>query len=360
MLEILGNLCFTNGLTNKKQNIGDYIMKKLLVTMGILLGLVVGAVSASAGTLQDVKKRGYLKCGVSTGSFGLSYVDDKGKYQGIDVEYCRALASAVFGSGKKVKFTPLTSKNRFTALQSGEIDVLSRGTTWTLSRDTDLGLDFVGVLWYDGQGFLVSKKLGIKSAAELNGASVCIQPGTTTEQNLAEYFSANKMKYKSVSSETQSHSIKSLQAGRCDVFTTDLTGVAGVQSSLANPKDWVVLPEVISKEPLGPSVRHGDSKWADIARWTLYTLYAAEEFGITSKNVRKMKKSKNKEVLRILGVEGELGKFLGLRKDFAYKIIKNVGNYKEVYERTMALTGLPRGQNVLWTQGGLLYNPPFR
>ncbi len=335
-------------------------MKKLLVTLSILLGFLAGTLGASADTLKDVKKRGYLKCGVSTGSFGLSYTDDKGRYQGLDVEYCRALAAAVFGNGNKVKFTPLTTKNRFTALQSGEVDVLARGTTWTLSRDTDLGLDFVGVLWYDGQGFLVNKKLGIKSVNKLSGASVCIQPGTTTEQNLAEYFSANKMKYKPVSSETQSNSIKSLEAGRCDVFTTDLTGVAGVQSSMKNPKDWVVLPEVISKEPLGPSVRHGDNKWADIARWTLYTLYAAEEFGITSKNVKKMKRSKNKEILRILGVEGDLGKFLGLSKKFGYNIIKNVGNYEEVYKRTMALTGLPRGQNVLWTEGGLLYSPPFR
>ncbi len=335
-------------------------MKKLLVTLSVMLGLFAGTFSASAGTLQNIKERGYLKCGVSTGALGLSYVDDKGKYQGLDVEYCRALASAIFGKSNKVKFTPLTSKNRFTALQSGEIDILARSATWTFSRDTDLRLDFVGVLWYDGQGFLVSKKLGIKSVTKLGGASICIQPGTTTEQNLAEYFSAYKMKYKPVSSETPNKAIKSLEAGRCDAYTTDLTGAAGTRASMKNPKNWIVLPEVISKEPLGPLVRHGDNQWADVARWTLYTLFAAEEFGLTSKNVKRMKKSENKEVLRILGVEGDLGKFLGLSKDFAYNIIKNVGNYEEIYKRTMAFTGLPRGQNVLWTKGGLLYSPPFR
>jgi len=333
-------------------------MKKILVMLG---ALAIGATGvAQAGTLDDVKSRGYLKCGVSTGAFGLSYTDDSGRWQGIDVEYCRALAAAIFGDKEKVKFTPLTTKNRFTSLQSGEIDVLSRNTTWTLSRDTDLGLDFVGVTWYDGQGFLVSDKIGVDSAQELDGAAVCIQPGTTTELNLADYFKANGISYEPVTTETQDDALKALKAGRCDVFTTDATGLAGVKASFPNPDAWIILPEIISKEPLGPVVRHGDSAWGDVARWTLNTIIVAEELGITSYNIDRFKTSKNGEILRLLGVEGDLGKFLGIRSDFGYQIIKQVGNYAQIYDKTVALTGLPRGLNVQWTEGGLLYAPPFR
>ncbi len=331
-------------------------MKKLLMA----LVLVAIGTYAQAGTLDDVKKRGYLKCGVSTGAFGLSYTDDDGRWQGIDVEYCRGLAAAIFGDGDRVKFTGLTTKNRFTSLQSGEVDVLSRNTTWTLSRDTDLGLDFVGVTWYDGQGFLVNNSLGVSSATELDGAAVCIQPGTTTELNLADYFKAQGMSYEPVTTETQDDALKALKAGRCDVFTTDATGLAGVKASMPNPDNWMVLPEMVSKEPLGPVVRHGDNQWGDIARWTLNAIIVAEELGITSKNVGSFKMSKNGEILRLLGHEGELGAFLGLRPDFGYQIIASVGNFAEIYDRTMKLTGLPRGVNTLWTEGGLLYVPPFR
>lgn len=313
-----------------------------------------------AGTLENIKKRGYLLCGVSTGALGLSYKDDNGVDKGLDVEYCRALAVAVFGDKSKVKFKYLTAKNRLTALQTNEIDVLSRTTTWTLSRDVDLSLDFVGVWWYDGQGFLVNKKLGVKSAKELGGASVCIKPGTTTEMNLADYFREQGMKYEPITVETDTAALKSLKAGRCDVFTTDTTGLTGVKASMSNPDGWVILPEIISKEPLSPVVRHGDNKWADIARWTLNAMIAAEELGVNSKNVRKMKSSNNQEILRLLGVKGKLGHYLGLDPDWAYKIIKQVGNYAEIYDRTMKLVGLPRGLNMLWTKGGLLYAPPFR
>ena len=332
-------------------------MKKTLIALG---AIAVGAFSAQAGTLEDVQKRGYLNCGVNTGAFGLSAPDDSGRWQGIDVEYCRGLAAAVFGDQEKVKFKPLTAKNRFTALQSGEIDVLSRNTTWTLSRDTDLGLDFVGVIWYDGVGFIVNKKLGVKSATELGGASVCIEPGTTTELVLADFFKLHKMPYEPVTVETLTDATKALKAGRCDVYTTDTTGLAGVRASMPNPSDWIITPKLISKEPLGPVVRHGDSKWADIARWTLNTFIAGEELGITSKNVNSFGSTKNEEISRILGDKGELGKYLGLRKDFGKQILSQVGNYEEVYNRTMAKTGLPRGINTLWTKGGLLYVPPFR
>ena len=330
-----------------------------LITVALIAVALDGFI-AQAGTLEDVRNRGALKCGVSTGALGLSAPDDSGRWQGIDVEMCRGLAAAIFGDSNKVKFTALTTKNRFTALQSGEIDVLSRSTTWTLSRDTDLGLDFAGVIWYDGQGFLVNKKIGITSATQLDGATICIQPGTTTELNLADYFKVKGMKYEPVTTETQDDALKSLKAGRCDVYTSDATGLSGVKATMTNPDNWVVLPELISKEPLGPLVRHGDSKWTDIVRWSLNTIIAGEELGISSKNVDTFKSSKNGEIKRILGHEGDLGKFLGLRKDFGYQILSQVGNFEEVYKKTMAKTGLPRGLNVLWTKGGLLYVPPFR
>lgn len=335
-------------------------MKKLISYSLIAGATVLASATATAGTLDDVMKRGKLKCIVSTGNLGMSNTDKNGKWQGLDVEYCRALATAVLGDGNKVEFIPATSKTRFTTLQSGEGDVLSRNTTWTLSRDTDLGLDFVGVTWYDGQGFIVNKDVGVKSAKELDGASVCVQQGTTTELNLTEYFKAQNMSYTPVFTADDKDSLKTLAKGGCDVFTTDLSGLAGVKAGMSDPKQWVLLPEVISKEPLGPVVRHGDNKWADVARWTLNVLVASEEMGITSKNVDSFKKSKNQEILRLLGEEGEMGKFLGIRKDFGYQIIKQVGNFGEIYNRTLAPVGLARGLNIPYKKGGLQYSPPFR
>ena len=336
-------------------------MKKILSSLAILGGLSMATTGvALAGTLEDVQSRGHLICGVSTGALGLSAPDDSGRWQGIDVEYCRAVAAAIFGDKEKVKFKGLTTKNRFTALQSGEIDILSRNTTWTLSRDTDLGLDFVGVTWYDGAGFLVNKKLGVSSAKELDGATVCIQPGTTTELVLADYFKLHKMGYEPVTTETQTDAQKSLKAGRCDVYITDATGLAGVRASMPDPNGWVILPEVVSKEPLGPVVRHGDSKWGDVARWTLNTIIVGEEKGITSSNVNSFSNTKDKEIKRILGMEGELGQYLGIRKDFGKQILSQVGNFEEIYNKTLAKVGLPRGVNQQWSKGGLLYAPPFR
>ena len=336
-------------------------MKKVLKSLLVLGGLSVATTgTALAGTLQDVQSRGKLKCIVSTGSAGLSHQDNSGRWQGIDVEYCRAVAAAVLGDSNKVEFLPTTAKTRFTVLQSGEGDIISRNTTWTLSRDTDLGLNFVGVTWYDGQGFLINKSMGVTSAKDLDGASVCIQQGTTTELNLSEYFKRHGMSFKPVTTEDDTASLKVLAAGGCDVFTTDATGLLGVKAGMTNPDDWLVLPEVVSKEPLGPAVRHGDDQWHDIARWVLNTIIVAEELGITSKNVDSFKSSKNQEILRIMGSEGKLGEFLGIRKDFGYQIIKQVGNYEEIYNRTLKKVGMKRGVNVQWTKGGLLYAPPFR
>ena len=335
-------------------------MKKLISYSLIAGATVMAAATATAGTLDDVVKRGKLKCIVSTGTLGLSSTDDSGKWVGLDVSYCRGLAAAVLGDASKVEFIPTTAKTRFTALQSGEGDVLSRGTTWTLSRDTDLGLDFVGVSWYDGQGFLINKNVGVNSAKELDGASICIQQGTTTELNLAEYFKYHNMSYTPVPVETDSDAIKTLASGGCDVVTTDLSGLAGTKAGMSDPSQWVLLPEVVSKEPLGPSVRHGDNQWGDIARWVLNTIIVAEELGITSKNIDSFKTSKNQEVLRLLGESGQLGEFLGIRKDFGYQVIKQVGNFGEIYESTLGAVDLPRGVNQQWTKGGLLYAPPFR
>ncbi|MDA0663399.1 MAG: amino acid ABC transporter substrate-binding protein [Proteobacteria bacterium] len=319
--------------------------------------------TAQAGLLDDVKAKGFIQCGVNTGLTGFSAPNDQGKWEGFDVDFCRAISAAVFGDPDKVKYTPLTSKERFTAVQSGEVDVLSRNTTWTFTRDVNLGLEFIGVNYYDGQGFMIRKNMGIKSAKELDGASVCIQTGTTTELNLADYFRTHNMKFTSVVFEKADEIRTAYDAGRCDVYTTDRSGLAAQRSLLKAPDEHLVLPEVISKEPLGPVIRHGQSEWGDVARWSLYALIVGEELGLTSANVDSMKTSTNPEILRFLGVEGELGTQLGVSNDWAYNIIKQVGNYSEIYERHVGIDTplkLERGINALWTAGGLMYAPPFR
>jgi general L-amino acid transport system substrate-binding protein len=338
-------------------------MKKGFVTAAAAATMMAFGGAADAGTLDDVKRAGVVKCGVSQGLPGFSNPDDKGKWTGIDVDYCRALAAAVLGDGSKVKYVPLSAKVRFTALQSGEVDVLSRNTTWTHTRDTALGLDFVGVLYYDGQGFMVPKKLGVKTAKKLSGAAVCTNTGTTTELNVADYFRANGMKYKVVAFEKADEVVAAYDAGRCDVYTTDRSGLAAQRTKLKNPGAHMVLPEIISKEPLGPVVRHGDNKWGDVARWTLNALIIAEELGVNSKNVDKMKGSRNPEIRRLLGVEGDTGKKLGLGANWAYNIVKQVGNYAEIYEANVGPKTplkLSRGLNKLWNKGGILYAPPMR
>lgn len=320
-------------------------------------------VVAAEGTLDKVKKNGYLQCGVSTGLPGFSNPNSKGEWEGIDVEFCQAVAAAVLGDKSKVKYVPLTAKERFTALQSGEIDVLSRNTTWTLHRDTSLGLNFVGVNYYDGQGFMVKKDLGLTSAKELDGASVCVQSGTTTELNLADYFRNNGMEYKPVVFDTAAQTSKGFDAGRCDVLTTDQSGLYALRLNLKDPKTAQVLPEIISKEPLGPVVRQGDDQWFNINKWVLNAMINAEEYGISSKNADQMLKSKDPNIKRILGVDGPKGKGLGIRDDWGYQVVKQVGNYGESFERTVG-EGSPlqisRGVNALWNAGGFMYAAPIR
>ena len=333
------------------------------ISLATLAVMSFGSATLSADTLADVQKNGFVKCGVDGGLPGFSEVGSDGVYKGIDVDLCRAVAAAVLGDAKKVKYVALTAKERLTALQSGEIDMLSRNTTWTQTRDTSLGLKFAGVNYYDGQGFMVNKKLGVKSAKELDGASICLQTGTTTELNVADYFRTNKMKYKLVSYDTNDQVLKGYESGRCDVLTSDQSQLYGLRIKLAKPDESIVLPEVISKEPLGPVVRQGDDKWFNIVRWTFNAMLTAEEGGVTSKNVDAMLKSDNPDVKRLLGVEGEMGKNLGLSKDFAYQIVKQVGNYAESFEATVGMGSplkISRGYNALWNQGGLQYAPPFR
>jgi len=318
---------------------------------------------AVAGTLEDVRAKGYIQAGVNGDLFGFGKPDEKGVWRGLDVDTARAIAAAVFGDADKVKFTPLTAKTRFTALQSGEIDVLTRNCTQTLTRDTALGLDFAPVNYYDGQGFLVPKKLGVKSAKQLDGAAVCVLPGTTTEQNVADYFRANKMSMKPVVIENTAELAKAFFAGRCDVLTSDASQLAGTRAVAPNPKDYAILPEIISKEPLAPAVRHGDNQWKDIVTYSVYAMIDAEELGISSKNVDVMLNSNNPKIQRFLGVTEGNGKALGLDEKFAYNIIKQVGNYGEVFERNVGVNtplGLARGLNALWTDGGLMYSPPFK
>ncbi len=337
--------------------------KKMSVLTGALLATAVSATAAMAGTLDDVKARGELLCGVSTGLPGFSLPDDKGNWTGLDVDTCRAIAAAVLGDAKKVKFTPLTAKERFTALQSGEIDVLSRNTTWTHTRDTSLGVNFAGVNYYDGQGFMVQKALGVKSALELDGASVCIQAGTTTELNLADYFKLNGMKFSPVVYDTSDQTVSGFASGRCDILTSDQSQLYALRSKLDDPSKAEVLPEVISKEPLGPLVRQGDDAWFNIVKWTLFAQIDAEELGVTSANVDTMLKSENPNVQRLLGTSGDAGAKLGLGANWAYEAIKQVGNYGEMFDRNVGPKTplqISRGLNALWTKGGLQYAPPLR
>jgi general L-amino acid transport system substrate-binding protein len=333
----------------------------LVLTLAVAAGLSVQA--ASAQTLKTIKDRGMVSCGVTQGLAGFSLPDDKGNWTGLDVDVCRAIAAAIFNDPGKVKFVPLSAKDRFTALQSGEVDVLSRTTTWTLSRDTSLGANFTGITYYDGQGFMVKKSLKVNSALELNSASVCVATGTTTELNLADYFKGNNMKYEVIAFATADETIKAYESGRCDVFTTDQSGLYAERLKLANPADHVVLPEIISKEPLGPMVRHGDDQWFDIVKWALYAMVTAEELGITQKNVDEKVKSDNPELKRVLGTDGNLGEQLGLTKDWVVRIVKAVGNYGESFDRNVGAgskLGIARGLNQLWNKGGLQYAPPIR
>lgn len=342
-------------------------MKMVKSTLAVLTTAAVLGVSgfAQAGsTLDAVQKKGFVQCGISDGLPGFSYADAKGNYLGLDVDVCRAVAAAVFGDASKVKFSPLTAKERFTALQSGEVDILSRNSTWTSSRDAAMGISFTGVTYYDGQGFLVNKKLGVTSAKELDGATVCIQAGTTTELNLSDYFRANGLKYTPITYDTSDESAKSVEAGRCDVLTSDQSQLYAQRIKLAAPSEYVVLPEVISKEPLGPAVRQGDDEWFKIVRWTLFAMLNAEELGVDSQNVvETAKTTKNPDIARLLGSEGEFGKDLKLPKDWAVQIIKQVGNYAETFNRNVGAGSelkIDRGLNAQWNKGGLQYAPPVR
>ena len=339
-------------------------MKKS-VFLGALAATTVLAGMASATTLEDVKARGELLCGSNAGLAGFSAPDANGVYQGFDVAMCRAIAAAVLGDPMKVKVVPLSSETRFTALSAGEVDLLARTSTWTFSRDTDLKLDFVAVNYYDGQGFMVKKALGVSSAKELDGATVCIQTGTTTELNLADYFKANGMTYQPVPLKDNAEAEQQYSAGACDVYTTDASGLASTRATFADASEHVILPEIISKEPLALVVRHGDNQWGDIVRFTFDALIAAEEFGITSANVEEMGAAPglNPEINRLLGTEGDLGAMMGLDKDWAKRAILAGGNYGEIFEANIGAStpiALSRGLNALWTQGGLQYSPPFR
>ncbi|UWQ50103.1 amino acid ABC transporter substrate-binding protein [Leisingera caerulea] len=338
-------------------------MKKT-VFLGALTVAGLAAGAAAAGTLDDVKARGKLNCGVTTGLVGFAAPNANGEWEGFDVAVCRAVAAAVLGDSTAVEFVPTTGKTRFTALASGEIDMLARNTTWTFSRDVDLKFEFTGVNYYDGQGFMVPKELGVSSAKELDGATVCIQTGTTTELNLADFFRSNNISYEPVPIETNAEAQQQYLAGACDVYTTDASGLAATRATFDDPSAHVILPEIISKEPLGPLVRHGDHEWGDVVRWTLNALIAAEELGVTSANISEMAAgTDNPEINRLLGSEGTLGEMLGVDADWAHKAIAANGNYGEIFAKTIGEdtpVGLARGLNAQWTEGGLLYAPPFR
>jgi len=350
----------------RKQKAGS--MSKVLLTIALAASLGVYASAAMAqttasATLDAVKAKGYVQCGVTGGVAGFSAPDANNNWTGLEVDYCRALAAAIFNNPDNVRYTPLTSQERFTALSAGEIDVLSRTTTWTMSRDTQLGISFVGTMFYDGQGFMVREADGIASAMELSGAAICIESGTTTELNAADYFASNNLEFNTVVFVDQDEVFKAYEDGRCDVYTTDSSALASERSKAADPDAHVILPDIISKEPLGPVVRQGDTGWFNLARWTYFALLEAEEMGVTQANVDEMLGSDNPAVKRLLGVEGDFGTPLGLTKDWAYQIIKALGNYGEIYERHVGPNtpiGLDRGLNALWNDGGIQYSPPIR
>jgi len=339
-------------------------MTKTVLTSVLGAAIVaLGASTASAATLDDVEAKGFVQCGVSQGLPGFSNPDADGEWSGMDVDLCRGIAAAIFDDPQAVKFTPLSAKERFTALQSGEVDVLSRNTTWTMSRDTQLGLNFAGVNYYDGQGFMIRTDMNINSALELSGASICTNTGTTTELNVADYFRANNMEYELVAFEKADEVVAAYDAGRCDVYTTDQSGIYAQRLKLTDPGAHKVLPEIISKEPLGPVVRQGDDQWFNIVKWVHFATVNAEEMGVTSENVDEMLESDNPGIRRLLGVEGEFGTDIGLENDWAYKVIKHVGNYGEIFARNVGPDtplSIARGINALWTDGGLQYAPPIR
>src|SRR5215218_2612133 len=332
------------------------------IAFGLTASLAATGASGQA-TLNRVKQKGFLVCGSNPALPGFGMPDAQGNWTGFDIDYCRAFAAAIFNDPTKVRFIPLAGKDRFTALQSGEVDVLVRNSTMTMSRDTQLGLDFPAINYFDGQGFMVRKKLGVSSAKELNGASICTQQGTTTELNLADYFRANNLKYEVVAFATADETFKAYDSGRCDAFTTDASGLYAERLKASAPDDHIVLPEIISKEPLGPATRQGDAQWIDIVRWTHMAMVNAEEFGVTKANVDQMKNSPNPEIKRLLGTEGKYGEAVGLPNDWAVRIIKHVGNYGESFERNVGMGSplkIQRGQNALWTKGGLQYGQPVR
>ena len=331
----------------------------------VVAALSAGTVLAAEGdTLQEVQSRDVLNCGVNTGLVGFAAPDASGNWTGFDVAFCKAVAAAVLGDPGKVNYVPTTGQTRFTALSSGEVDLLARNSTWTFQRDTDLRLDFIGINYYDGQGFMVRKDLGVSSAKELDGATICIQTGTTTELNLADYFRANNMNYQPVNIDSNAEGEQQYLAGACDAYTTDASGLAATRAAFADPENHIILPEIVSKEPLGPAVRHGDSNWGDIVRWTLYALIAAEEYGVTSANIDELARSSNNpEVQRLLGSSDSLGAMIGLDDEWALRAIKAGGNYGEIFAATIGEQtpiGLARGLNAQWTQGGLMYAMPFR
>ncbi|PCF96144.1 amino acid ABC transporter substrate-binding protein [Vreelandella nigrificans] len=333
----------------------------LLASAGVIT--VAGVATAHASTLDDTRSRGAVQCGVSDGLPGFSAPDDSGEWQGLDVDVCRAVAAAVLGDADAVNYISLNAVERFTALQSGEVDILSRNTTWTTTRDTTLGLNFTGVNFYDGQGFMVSTDLGISSASELDGAAICIQSGTTTELNLADYFRANGMEFDPIVFDTSEQTVGGFQAGRCDVLTSDTSQLAALRIQLDDPSAAMILPDVISKEPLGPVVRQGDDQWFNIVKWSLFAMLNGEEYGVTSENAEEMRDSDNPDVARLLGQDGNYGEGMGLEADWAYNILSQVGNYGESFERNVGMDSpleIERGVNALWNQGGFQYAPPIR
>jgi general L-amino acid transport system substrate-binding protein len=337
------------------------MMKSLLKSIAVAAVAVAPAIALAGPTVDSIKQRGNLRCGVNTGLLGFSAPDSAGRWTGLDADFCRAVAVAILGDPNKVQFVPTTAQNRFTILQSGEVDMLSRNTTWTSSRDSTMGSLFAGTLFYDGQGFMVPKKLGVKSATELNGATVCVQPGTTTELNLSDYFRSKRMSFKPVVISDLSQVEQAFFTGRCDVYTTDISGLAATRLKASNKDDYVILPEAISKEPLGPMIRRGDWEFFAIVRWALFGLVEAEEYGVTSANVDKLvAESKDPVIMRLVGKTGDVGKGFGLDNDWLVKVIKAVGNYGEMYQRNIGPIGIARGVNAQWRDGGLMYAPPLR